>query len=562
MCTRGRSLQQAVLAPSGELLALHVSDGGGPRVIVVPIGAGPERIVVADPRPGAFAWTPDSAGLVFTSGATLCQVPVSGGPGRVVVEAEGRVSAPAMSPDGHAAAYVVDDRHVEVAPLAGGPPTRLTAAAAFAFDPAWSPDSTTVAWHEWDVPDMPWDGGRIVTRRADGSAPAATVAGGPGVSVQQPRFSPDGRLGYLCDATGWLTVWVEGEPVVDERFEHGDPAWGQGQRSWCWSPIGRAIAFNRNEGGFGRLVVVDLATREATDLGRAVHRSLSWAGDAIAAVRTGAKTPTQAVVYRDGARTTLAHGPVAGFEPALVEPRPVEWGDGVHGLLYEPQEPVGLIVQIHGGPVGQNQVIFDAKTAYWLDRGWTVFVPDFRGSTGHGRAYQQAVNGRLGELDVDDVADGIRALGADPQRTVLMGGSSGGMTALLLAARHPGLCAAAVMSYPVVDLVALAKSTHRFEAHANDRLVGTSKRVLRERSPLAHADGIDVPVLVFHGLADEVVPPSQSRALVRKLRARGVDVEHVEYEGEGHGFRQPANVEDQLVRTEAFLGEKVLGLPE
>lgn len=554
MCTRGRSLGQALLSPDGDWVAC--SAGGS--IIVVPASGGPEQVVAVDPRPGQFDWLPDSAGLVYASGRAVCRVPLTGGQAEIVLEADGPVAAPAVSSHGRIA-YVVDDRDVFVDGV------RLTTDNDFAFDPAWSPDGRTVAWHEWDVPDMPWDGGRIVTRDADGAGPKSTVAGGSGVAVQQPRFSSQGTLGYLCDATGWLTVWVDGRPVLDEQFEHGDPAWGQGQRSWCWSPDGTRIALHRNESGFGRLVVVDVETGEVEQRGKAVHRSVSWARERIAAVRSGGTTPQQLVVYEDE-RRVLAHGPVLGFAKALVEPLTITWDADdamvLHGLVYEPTLPSGrLLVQIHGGPVGQHQVIFDAKTAFWLDRGWTVFVPDFRGSTGWGRAYQQAINGQWGEADIADVAAGVRSLGRDPARTAVIGGSSGGMAVLLLLARHPELFACGVASFPVVDLVALAKTTHRFEAHANDRLVG-SKREQRRRSPIAFADHIDKPLLVFHGLSDEVVPPAQSRKLVRRLRARGVDIEHVEYAGEGHGIRQPANVEDQLRRTQEFLDRSVLGFLE
>ena len=84
---------------------------------------------------------------------------------------------------------------------------------------------------------------------------------------------------------------------------------------------------------------------------------------------------------------------------------------------------------IHGGPTGQWPVTFAPRIAYWVDRGWDVLLPDHRGSTGHGRAYQQALNGRWGELDVTDTVawiDHAQASGwCEPARTVVMGGSSG-----------------------------------------------------------------------------------------------------------------------------------------
>lgn len=547
MCTRGRNITTALLSPDGEVVAF----GAGDRLVTVPSSGGPERVVAVDPTPGAFAWA-DAGSLVYASKDGLYSVPSAGGVGRLVVQADGPITSFALGPGGRLA-WVVDMQSVFV------DGDRLPTSADFVFDPAWSPDGA-LAWHEWDVPNMPWDDSRIV-RWADGAV-ETVVEGG---AVQQPRFSVDGRLAYLSDATGWLNVWVDGEPLLDEQFEHGDPAWFPGQRSFCWSPDGSAVALARNEAGFGRLLRVDVADGAVTELRKGVHRSLSWCGPHIAAVRSGAKTPTEVVVDR----TTVAVGPVGGFESALVEPEPVSWtgddGAVVHGRLHRPPapltEPPPLVVQVHGGPTGQNQVIFDAKTSYWVDRGWAVLVPDQRGSTGWGREWAQALRGRWGEADTADVAAGMRAAAAqgwaDATKMVPMGGSSGGMTVLLLLAFHGELCAAGVASYPVSDLADLEENTHRFEAHYNASLLG-DRGVYEARSPITHAGKIDRPVLLFHGLDDEVVPVEQSRRLASRLR----DVAFVEYPEEGHGFRRPAVVEDQLRRTEAFLSRIVLGFPE
>src|SRR5439155_5341004 len=142
----------------------------------------------------------------------------------------------------------------------------------------------------------------------------------------------------------------------------------------------------------------------------------------------------------------------------LAEHGPVAWrtGEGatVFGLLYRPAEsatrsdPPPLIVWIHGGPTSQTQVAWNNRLPFFLDRGWAVLFPDHRGSTGHGRAYAQAMAGRWGDLDVSDCAAGMRAAAADgwgdPRRMVVMGGSAGGFTVLNLMAHHPELCAAGI----------------------------------------------------------------------------------------------------------------------
>jgi dipeptidyl aminopeptidase/acylaminoacyl peptidase len=493
---------------------------------------------------------------------------VAGGPPRKVADGAW-CAAPAVSPDGTRVAYVVDELDVAVASLEdGGPwPVRLSGGNDFALDPAWSPDGATVAWHEWDVPNMAWDSSRIVTAPADGSKPPTTVAGGDGVAVQQPRWSSTGRLGYLCDAHGWLNLWADGSPLLEEPCEHGTGAWGPGQRSWAWSPDGETAVLNRNEGGFGRLVTTDGA-----QLGKAVHGGLSWVGDRIAAVRSGARTPTSVVMYDGGGeRRVLAVGPVEGFEPALVEPELVTWPgeDGVEipGRLYRPAGEAngGLICWVHGGPTDQWGVTFQPRFPYFLERGWTVLVPDHRGSTGHGRAFTQAMAGRWGELDVADVAAGLRAAGergwADPRRLAIMGGSAGGFTVLNVLAAHPDLCAAGVDLFGVADLFDLDETTHRFEAHYLHTIVGplpAAADAYRERSPVNRAESITAPLLILQGTDDKVVPPAQSQAIADRLARLGRTVELHLYEGEGHGWGRAETVMDELERTESFLRRHVL----
>jgi dipeptidyl aminopeptidase/acylaminoacyl peptidase len=270
-------------------------------------------------------------------------------------------------------------------------------------------------------------------------------------------------------------------------------------------------------------------------------------------------------------RRVLAQGAPGSLEAAgPVEPEAVTWtgddGATVHGLLYRPAEAnPPLLVYVHGGPTGTAAATWWPRHQFWVSRGWAVLAPNYRGSTGYGRTYTQALTGRWGEIDVADVAAGIRRAGkegwGDPGRVALDGGSAGGFTVLLVCARHSGLARAAVARYAVADLFHLAETTHRYESRYLDRIVGPLPEAAeryRECSPVNLVERIDTPLLVLQGDADEVVPKAQADALVEGLRRRAVPVEYHVYEGEGHGWSRPEAMADELERADAFLTRWVL----
>jgi dipeptidyl aminopeptidase/acylaminoacyl peptidase len=432
---------------------------------------------------------------------------------------------------------------------------------------------------------MPWDAAeRVDLDRRSGTIATWRPSNG---AVQQPRFTPDGRRTHVDDRTGWLNVRVldpadgsdaDDRAVVPETVEHAGPTWGAGQRSYAWSDDGRRLAFTRNEAGFGSLCVVDATTGHIDEVARGVHGQLGWLDDDVIALRTGARTPTSVVRYRLGPdgpaeRDVLAVGPPVAWDAVrrvLPEPDLVE--EVVDGITLHARRYVAgrgrLLVWVHGGPTDQWQVDWRPRISYWCSRGWDVLVVDPRGSTGHGRDYQQALRGAWGRLDVDDTAALVRAAHhagwATAETTVAIGGSSGGLTVLGLLADHPELVAGGVASYPVSDLRALTEVDHRFEAHYTDTLVAPlddpdADARFRELSPVHRAGRITGPLLVFHGADDPVVPVAQSEELAAAVSAAGGEIELVVYDGEGHGFRDPDNVGDEYERTEAFLDRVVAG---
>lgn len=570
----GRDLTEPRLSPDGTTVAFVQRWRGASAIMVVPVDGGPERSVTTGPDPapgrgmggGCFDWIPDGTGLVYGSADGDLWLQSLSGRARRLTHTDRSCRAPAVAAHGESVVYVVDEVEVWSAPLDPiGRPVRLDDGAdEFCFDPAIGPDIATVSWQGWSPPAMPWDASHVVTERNDELHRWRP----DDAAVQQPRFMPDGTHTCVHDASGWLNVHVGGEPILAEPFEHAGPTWGMGQRSYAPSPDGSHVAFCRNETGFGRLCIVELATGTVTNVGKGGHGQLSWHGNHLVALRTGAVTPTQIVRYDTSGladdppskpeRTVLAVGPSAGWSGhALPEPELVEVDhDGVtlHARHYVAGQG-RVLCWVHGGPTDQWQADFRPRISYWWSRGWDVLVVDPRGTTGHGREYQQALRGGWGRLDVDDCAALIRdahdRTTATPSSTVVIGASSGGLTVLGVLADHPDLIAGGVAAYPVSDLSTLADATYRFEAHYTDTLVGdSSSEVL---SPIHRSDRITAPLLVFHGDEDPVVPVSQSRTLADVIDAAGGSVDLVVYEGEGHGFREPANVRDEYARTERFL---------
>jgi dipeptidyl aminopeptidase/acylaminoacyl peptidase len=577
-CLAGRDLTEPRISPDGSQVAVVVRWQRSTGIVLISVSGGPERLLTTAPAPapgrglggGCFDWMADTSAVVYVAAdGELWSQPLAGAP-RQLTSFGRECRAPSVSPDGTFVVVVVDEAEVWQVPLIPGTGvSRLDDGGdEFCFDPHVASDSVGVLWSGWNPPSMPWDDAHVVTAQLGSPAPVITRWRPPDAAVQQPRWCRDNTVSCVHDESGWLNVYVDGEPVAPEDAEHAGPTWGMGQRSYAVSPDGEFVAFARNEHGFGRLCVVERCTGSVRDVARGVHGQLGWVDGVLVALRTGARTPTQVVAYDTASweRTVLAVGPIAAWDRVeLPEPELVVMQDSAGVELHARRYAAGtgrLLCWVHGGPTDQWQVDFRPRLAYWWSRGWDVLVVDPRGTTGHGRSYQRALNGGWGRIDVDDTASLIghahRAGWSTPARTVVMGGSSGGLTVLGLLADHPELFAGAVASYPVSDLGDLAAATHRFEAHYTDTLVGppndpaTAAR-MHALSPLHRADQIAGPLLLFHGGDDPVVPIAQSNLLVERIQHSGGDVDYVVYAEEGHGFRDPANQRDEYARIGWFL---------
>jgi dipeptidyl aminopeptidase/acylaminoacyl peptidase len=444
----------------------------------------------------------------------------------------------------------------------------------FVADPRPAPDGS-LAWLQWNHPDMPWDAAQLVVRAADGTE--TVVAGGAGESAVQPVWEPDGSLLFLSDRTDLWCLYRrrpdgEVELVVDAGCDIAGPQWVFGQTRYALLPDGRLVLAYAREGA-DRLAVRDDGGLRELELPYAVYRYVTAADGDVVCVAAG--PASEPVVLRvpvdDGGAEVLRPARDLGLDPAwFSRPEHVTFptedrGTGIgeaHALVYPPTNPAAqapdgerppLLVVVHGGPTANAVPVLNLEVQYWTSRGFCVADVDYRGSTGYGRRYRDALQGRWGIVDLDDVVACARFLAdagrADPARMGIRGGSAGGYTTLAALSMRSGVFTAGASHFGVADLGALAAETHKFESRYLDGLVAPwpeSRAVYDERSPINHVDALDTPLAVFQGDEDAVVPPAQAEMIVAALREKGVPHAYLLFEGEQHGFRKAENIRAAL----------------
>lgn len=461
--------------------------------------------------------------------------------------------------------------------------TPIGGRADFVACPRLSPDGAWLAWIAWDHPNMPWDHTRLLVAGADALDRPRVAAGREPESIEQLAWSPDGALYYTSDRTGWTNVYIDdgasGTPAGAASVDFGRPAWSF--RAVGIAPLDarRALCAYVDDGS-RKAALIDAGTLIDIPIGHVQDAPQpSGGGLAYIAESPGAPAAVQraedffgnaVTVLRSAGTPLLDADDIAVGRPMTF---PTPGGDVTHAFYYAPQNsrfagPDGarppLIVTSHGGPTSMRTNAFTLGIQFWTTRGFAVADVNYRGSTGFGRAYRNKLRGAWGVADVEDciaVARGLIDAGAvDARHVAIRGGSSSGFTTLAALAMSDVFRAGAAY-YPVTDLNVFSGETHKFESRYIDGLIGpaTATELYRARSPLANVHHIKVPVAIFQGLDDKVVPPNQSELMVNALRAQGTPVEYHAYAGEGHGFLKAATQRDALESELAFYG-RALGL--
>lgn len=293
-------------------------------------------------------------------------------------------------------------------------------------------------------------------------------------------------------------------------------------------------------------------------------------------VRTYSDRSLGAYYFYEAATDTLQHiADVSGWlqEEQLAEMKPIQYStrDGltIHGYLTLPKgveaKNLPVVVNPHGGPWARDSWGFNPEIQFLANRGYAVLQMNFRGSTGYGRKFLEASYKQWGLTMQDDITDGVQWLIdqgiADSKRIAIYGGSYGGYATLSGITKTPDLYACAIDYVGVSNLFTFMQTIPPYWELYREMLyemVGDPNNEadsiqMRANSPVFHVDKIKVPLLIAQGAKDPRVNQDESDQMVEALQQRGIDVEYLLKENEGHGFRNEENRFEFYRAMERFL---------
>ncbi len=446
--------------------------------------------------------------------------------------------------------------------------------------PRLSPDGGKLAWIEWSLPHMPWENsqlcigefaahGKIINKRL--------IAGGGDYAAGEPRWGADGMLYFISDqgSHGAIRLW-DGDNITSMAWpghEFGQPLWGLAPATYAIHDNGEITALCYKDGAL-KLAVSDNGKWSALKTGARQIEALARSGPHTAII-AATDNSAPAVIVLNKKQQYLSRKPAAMDNGNISQGKLLAFtttgGLIAHGIYYPPRsaefaaapdEKPPLIISAHGGPTGMADRGLKLKIQFWTSRGFAFFDIDYRGSTGYGRAWRDALAGNWGLFDVEDMINGARHMVAeglgDPKRLLISGSSAGGFTVLAT------LCASSIFAagasyYGIGDLQKLLDCTHKFESGYLHNLLGGDIDAFSTRSPINNAKNIKTPVIFFQGADDPVVPPSQSRDMTNSLKANNIATCYIEFDGESHGFRRAETIIRALNSEYSFYA-KILGL--
>jgi dipeptidyl aminopeptidase/acylaminoacyl peptidase len=584
-------------SPDGRSIAFITNISGRRNLWMVSAGGGnPVQITVSDQRQAAPAWSPDGKWIVFASDHDgneqwdLFLVRSAGGDATNLTRTpEIAETNPIWSPDGASLAYLVKPRtspnwEIDVMDVATHTVQHVTHGTAHHLSVAnfvWSPDGTQIAYTLENA------------NGKDSTIMIADVAAGKSKNMTNHKgelhfvvndWSPDGKSLLLTSdaANGYQNVGVmeiATQQIDWLTMEKWESSGGN------FSPDGKLVTWIANVDGNTDIVVYDIAGRNPKTL--PIRKGVNMlAGSESAFTRDGSKllfyhdgpdSPNDVWVYTFASNESRAvtHSLAAGLRSEdMAEPFLVHYpsSDGkwqISAFVYvpynlerKPENPA--IVHIHGGPTWQTVNSFDRITQYLVNQGYIVIAPNYRGSTGYGKDFQEANFMDMGGGDLHDnlaAAEWIKKTGyVDPKKLVIMGGSYGGYMTMMGVTKAPELWAAGVAIVPFVNWFTEIENEDPQLRESDLATMGDpvkEKARYQERSPIFFVDKIRAPLLVLAGGNDPRCPKTEAQQVADAIHKRGGIADLKIYEDEGHGFARRENQIDAYTRVANFLKQHV-----
>jgi len=588
-----RQVGRSSWSPDGKSFVFVSNISGRNNLWIVPAEGGwPTQLTVSDHRQTAPAWSPDGKWIAYMSdydGDEQWDIfIVSPKTGQVVNLTNTREIAeeyPRWSPDGRYLVYTVkpkassayeidvfdmlmrDVKHITT----GTPADKLN------DNPIWSPDGTWIAYTQEQAKGT--DSNIFVAEIKTGQSSLLT----PHDSEQLYRandFSLDGKKLLITSnaANGYENVGLLDIATKKLSWLTKDK-WETGGGNF--SPDGKHVTWTANVDGNTDIYLHDLVTGKTTALPFAKgvnhlageHSAFSKDGARFLYSHTGATAPADLWVYQlaTGKSHQVTQSLVAGVHSEdMVEPFLVRYpsSDGkwtISAFVYVPYNMVrngqnAAIVYVHGGPAVQSVNSFNRFIQHMVNQGYMVIAPNYRGSTGYGKEFQQANLFDMGGGDLQDVlaaADFIKQTGfLDPKKIVLAGGSYGGYLTMMGVTKAPDVWAAGVPIVPFVNWFTEIQNEDPVLQQSDLATMGDpekNKALFQDRSPIFFVDQIKAPLFLLAGRNDPRCPEEESQQVIDAIKKRGGVVEFKVYENEGHGFARVENQIDAYQRVSGFL---------
>lgn len=432
------------------------------------------------------------------------------------------------------------------------------------WDAAWSPDGKWIAV-ESEAAASDRSIHIVPVGRHKGKVRTIQLAqDGKALNAQHPAWSPDSKsLAFSCENSEWFNIGlfdVESQEISWLTDSTGDDT------QPTWSRSGEIIGWVHSEGAKTKFQFKERggAIREVK-VGEGVHAHPQITTDGVILLYDDVNHPAD--LWKIDLETGQATQLTKSLDQALNFQQPDEvWYPGLDGvqvpaLLYRGAGD-RAVLNIHGGPNWHLQFSWNPELSFMVAQGWTVLAPNYRGSTGYGKKWQNASRYDMGGVDNDDCAAGAKYLleNGIAKRIAVTGRSHGGYLTMTCLTGYPELFAGGSAVVPFLNWIKSHYDSREDLQHWNIENMGDpeeNKDLWIARSPYFFLDRVNAPVQMICGENDPRCPASESIDAKNKLVELGKEVELLLYEGEGHSFLKIENVIDAETRRVEFL-RKVL----